>query len=232
MLIDAGNEEDFNKIDKYLKKLGITKLDIVVGTHAHEDHIGSLDYIIENLDVSKIYFSKHIANTKTFRDFALSVESKELKLTAPKAGDEFTLGDVKFKVLAPSRASYDSINNYSIVLKAVYGKSSYIFTGDAETLSENEMLANFPEDLKNIDVLKVAHHGSKSSTSADFLNSINPKYAVISVGKDNDYGHPTKSVINRLTKKEINIHRTDECGDIVSSADGEGNISFKCEFGR
>ncbi|MDU1601571.1 MAG: ComEC/Rec2 family competence protein [Clostridium sp.] len=223
MLIDAGNNEDEDTIKSYLNNLGITEFKYVVGTHAHEDHIGSLDYIMNSFKVGKIYFPKVTATTKKFENLVKAVKNKGMQFTAPKVGEIFNLGQAKCTILAPNSNNYEDANNDSIVIKLEYGSNSFMFTGDAEDVSEKEMLSK-GLDLK-ADVLKVGHHGSKSSSCDEFLNTVNPKYAVISVGKDNDYGHPNKESLQRLSSRGIQIYRTDESGTIVATSDGY-NITF------
>jgi beta-lactamase superfamily II metal-dependent hydrolase len=219
MLIDAGNNGDSELLDKYLKAQGIEKIDVAVGTHPHEDHIGSLDTVINNFDVKKVYMPKYAHTTKTFEDVLLAIKNKGLKISTPIPGDTFNLGEAKFSILAPNGDNYKSINDYSIVLRMEYGNNSFLFTGDSEDLSEKEIL----EKKYNVqaDVLKVAHHGSTTSTSDEFLNAVSPEFAVISCGEGNDYGHPHKEIVSKLNKKGIKILRTDELGTIVINSDGE-----------
>lgn len=219
MLIDAGNNADNQTVKSYLDKQGINELKYFIGTHKDEDHIGSADYIINSFKVGKVYFPKQTATTKTFEDFVRVVKGKGLKLTVPTVGESFKLGDAIVTVLAPNSSSYQDANDYSIVVKVSYGSTSFLLTGDAESVSESEMVSK-GLDLRAT-VLKVGHHGSKSSTSQSFLNKVNPKYAVISVGKDNDYGHPKQDVMNRLKAKNIPVYRTDENGTIVATSNGK-----------
>lgn len=223
MLIDAGNNADADDVVSYLKNQGVSKIDVLVGTHPHEDHIGGLDAVIDTFDVSKIYMPKASTTTKTFEDVLLAIQSKGLKVTTPTAGSSFDLGNVKCIILAPIGNSYEDLNNYSIVLKLEYGQTSFLFTGDAETGSEQEILAA-KYDLK-ADVLKVGHHGSSGSTSPAFLKAVSPKYAVISVGKNNQYGHPDSIILNRLSVYGAEIYRTDESGTIIAISDGK-SITF------
>lgn len=218
MLVDAGNNADNQTVKSYLDKQGITELKYFIGTHKDEDHIGSADYIINSFKVGKVYFPRQTATTKTFEDFVRVVKGKGLKLTVPTVGESFKLGDAIVTVLAPNSSSYQDANDYSIVVKVSYGSTSFLLTGDAESVSESEMVSK-GLDLRAT-VLKVGHHGSKSSTSQSFLNKVNPKYAVISVGKDNDYGHPKQEVMNRLKAKNIPVYRTDEKGTIVATSNG------------
>ena len=219
MLIDGGNNNDDKTVKSYLDKQGIKELTYVMGTHAHEDHIGGLDYVINSFKVGKVYFPKTTATTKTFEDFILAVKNKGLQLTPPKVGDSFKLGDATCTILAPNSGSYEEGNNYSIVLKITYGSTSFLLTGDAEAVSEMEMV-KAGLDLK-ADVIKIGHHGSKTSTVANFLDKVKPTYAVISVGKDNTYGHPNQSVMERLKGAGIKVYRTDENGTIVATSNGK-----------
>lgn len=219
MLIDAGNNDDEDLIYSYLKDKGIETLDIVVGTHPHEDHIGGLDTVINNFDVKKIYMPKVSNNTKTFEDVLLATKNKGLKITTPTSGDNFELGNAKCTMLAPNSSTYDELNNYSIVIKLEYEDTSFLFTGDAEGISEQEML-NKGYDL-SADVLKVGHHGSESSTTELFLEAVSPKHAVIMVGKDNSYGHPHDIILQRLKENNINVYRTDKSETIIATTDGK-----------
>lgn len=224
MLIDGGNSDSADTIISYINNLGIKKFDYIIGTHPHEDHIGSLDDVILNFEVEKVLFPKKISSTKTFENFVNAVKYKNLKLTVPEVGTTYKLGDTTFKVMAPNSTDYEDINNYSIVIKLMYENTSYIFTGDAEKLSEEEIISKFSDELK-CDVLKIAHHGSSSSTSDTFLKLCRPKYAIISLGMDNSYGHPHKVVLDRLKKYGADVYRTDKLGTITLESDGT-NISF------
>lgn len=223
MLVDAGGGDDETTLKDYFTSLGINSFKYVVGTHAHEDHIGSLDYVVENYSVEKVYFPSTTASTKTFENLVLAMQSKNLKFTKPTPGKSFNLGDAKCTILAPNSTEYSNENNYSIVLKVQYGDVSFILTGDAEEGSEKEILSQgFNLEAT---VLKLGHHGSETSTSEAFLSEINPKYAVVSVGIDNKYDHPKISTMDKLKARSIPVYRTDESGTIVAITDGS-DITF------
>jgi beta-lactamase superfamily II metal-dependent hydrolase len=221
ILIDAGTSD--RKALDYLKSLGIKKLDYVIATHPHEDHIGSMDDVIKAFDIGKFYSPKVTTTTKTFENMINALKEKNLKLTVPKVSDEFTIGNATLTFLAPNNNQYENLNNYSIVCKLKYGNTSFIFMGDAEEISEGKILQK-QLDIK-ADVIKVGHHGSRSSSTKAFLEKVNPKYAVISCEKGNDYGHPHKVTIDKLNAKNINVFRTDLEGTIIATSDGN-EITF------
>lgn len=224
LLIDAGDNgyEDF--VVDYLKKQKIENLNHVIGTHPHADHIGGLDAVINEFTVDNFYMPKVSHTTKTFEDVIKAVKSNNLKITAPVPGTKITLDTAVITILAPNSSAYDDLNDYSIVVKVDYEDTSFLFTGDAEGISEQEMLDN-EYDLSS-DLLKVGHHGSSTSTTPAFLEKVNPKYAVISAGQDNRYGHPNKETMEKLEEKNIKVYRTDEDGTIIASSDGK-KITFK-----
>ncbi|MCB2285730.1 MBL fold metallo-hydrolase [Clostridium algidicarnis] len=218
ILIDAGPGIAKEKVVSYLKEAGVSKLDYVIATHPHEDHIGNMADIIDSFEIGEFIAPKAISTTKSFENMIKSLKAKNLQIKTPNAGDKISLGAAQLEIIAPNNNSYQYLNNYSIVTKLKYGNRSFIFTGDAESISEGEILAK-QLDL-SADVLKVGHHGSKTSTTDQFLKAINPKYAVISVGKDNNYGHPDKEVLYKLANNNTDIFRTDKQGTIVAESDG------------
>lgn len=220
-LIDAGNNEDGKKLVEYLNSLGVNSFKYVIGTHAHEDHIGGMDDIIENFNIEHFYMPDVITTTKTFEDVLEALEKKKILFETPEVDATFSLAETKFKVLYVGKEKSD-LNDSSIVLKMNYGNTSYLLTGDATNKVEKEILE---KDLKS-DVLKVGHHGSQYSTHAQFLKKVSPNYAVIQVGKDNNYGHPKDVTIKKLEAIGTKIYRTDRDGTIVLSSDGE-NITFE-----
>ncbi|MEJ8552981.1 ComEC/Rec2 family competence protein [Tepidibacter sp. Z1-5] len=225
MLIDAGNNDDSDLVVNYIRSQGINTINYVIGTHPHEDHIGGLDAVINNFNVSKVILPKVTSTTKTYKDVLLSIKNKKLSITPAVAGKSFFLGDTKCEIISPNNSQYDDLNNYSVVLKLTYKNNSFLFTGDCEDFCENEILS-LGYDLKS-DLLKVGHHGSNSSTSLPFLKSVSPKYAVISVGKNNKYHHPTQETLDRLNSQNIKTYRTDELGNIIVTSDGNNIVIDK-----
>ena len=220
MLIDAGNNADGENIVEFLQSLNISKIDFLVGTHPHEDHIGGLDDIINNFDIGTIYMPKVATTTKTFEDVLDAIQAKSLFVTTPEIGKSFNMGSANFQILSAGTDEED-LNSCSIVLKLTFGNLAYLFTGDEETVNEEQMISS-GYDL-SADVLKVAHHGSNTSTSEEFLNKVSPKIAIIMVGKENSYGHPHSEILNRLNDRNIKIYRTDTDGTILITSDGNKN---------
>lgn len=228
MLIDTGTNASATSLINYLKSRDVRRIDYLVLTHPHEDHIGGADAVIKGFNVINIYMPKVTAATKTFEDVVDAIRAKGLKASQPAPGTSFALGTANCKILGPIDSDPDNLNTYSIVLKLTYGKNSFLFTGDAQASNEEDMI-DAGYDL-TANVLKVGHHGSNTSTSQDFLKAVNPKYAVISCAIGNDYGHPHQETMDKLAAKSIPVYRTDECGTIVATSDSN-SISFNVKPG-
>lgn len=213
MLIDAGNNEDGSLIVNYLNELGIKKIDYLVGTHPHEDHIGGLDDVIDSFEIGTIYMPKVSSTTKTFEDVLDSISNKNLTITTVNIGDKFALGKANGEILfVDNNYSGDSYNDCSIVINLEYESQNFLFMADAEESIEKDL------NLSQVAVLKVGHHGSSTSTSEEFIKNIAPSVSIISCGADNSYGHPHKQTIEVLKDVHSKIYRTDEKGTILLKA--------------
>lgn len=231
MLIDSGESEYAEKVLDYLKENNVDKLDYVLTTHPHSDHMGSMSEIISAVDIGMVIAPKVSEEltplTKTYEKFLLALQEKALKLTAARVGSVYTFSGrtaasagkeaPEFEIIAPVD-DYSNLNNYSVVIRLTYGSTSYLFTGDIEKKAENDILESGVE--LSSDVLKVAHHGSSSSTSEKFLEAVSPQISVIQCGAENDYGHPHAEVIELLDEYEVDYYRTDQCGTVVVYSDG------------
>ena len=226
MLIDGGNTSNSNLIYTALRDRGISHLDYIVATHAHADHVGGLSGALTFATVGVVYSPVKEYDTRAFSNFIRSVDRRGVKITIPTPGGTFMLGDAEVMVLGPSVINEDDPNDASIVLKITHGDISFLFTGDAERNAELRLLDE-KWDLPAT-VLKVGHHGSNTSTIYPFLREVMPKYAVISSGKGNPYGHPHEPVLSRLRDADVTVFRTDMQGDIVAVSDGR-NVSFTTE---
>ncbi|XOQ45359.1 MAG: hypothetical protein ACFWTN_13075 [Clostridium sp.] len=215
MLIDAGNPENGSQIVSYIKELGHNKIDYLIATHPHADHIGGMATVVNSLDIGSVYMPKVSTNTKTFEGLLTAIQNKGLKVNTAKSGiNLLKSGNLNIDIIAPCGTSYDDLNQYSAVLKVTYGANKFLFTGDAGAESEAQITADV-----SADVLKVGHHGSSTSTSQAFLNKVNPKYAVIEVGAGNSYGHPAAATISKLQNIGATIYRTDNDGTIIFTSD-------------
>lgn len=227
ILIDAGDNASGDKVVSEIKNASFTKIDYLIATHPHADHIGGMSDVIDSFDISEVYMPRCDYNTKTYLTLLEKIDEKGLKIKTVKNGISLPVSDgVSAEFLAPCSVSYDSANNYSAVLKLTYGQCKFIFSGDAESLSEKEML-NSEADL-SADVLKIAHHGSNTSSLAEFLDEVNPSYAIISCGINNKYSHPSKETLDKLHKRNIKVFRTDKSGTITVYCDGK-NITIEGE---
>jgi competence protein ComEC len=225
ILIDGGNK-DGSDLVAYLKKQKVKDIEFMIATHPDADHIGGLDEVLKAFPVKSVYAPKVSHTSQAYKDFLTAVKNKKLTIKTAKADVTLSIKGVTAKFVGPVKTySTSDTNDWSAVLKITYGKNSFLFTGDAEAKAEADMI-KAKKDLR-ADVLKVGHHGAKTSTSTAFLNAVKPKYAVISVGK-NSYGHPTKEVLNRLKAAKVTVYRTDQKGTIVFTSNGS-KLSVKTE---
>ena len=222
-LIDAGEKEYGPVVCDYLKAVGVDAIDYVIATHPHSDHIGGLADVINSYNCKNFITKETDSQTKTWMNVLTAVDKNDVNYIDAEVSDTYSFGEAQFEILGPCSDDYEEYNDYSVIIKATCGDTSFLFTGDAEKTSEKEMLsAN--TDLR-ADVLKVGHHGSTTSSSKAFLDAVNPSYAVISCGRDNDYGHPHKEIIQELSRRGITIYRTDELSSVIAYSDKE-NITF------
>ncbi len=224
MLIDAAESYQSENIINYLKNLNYQKIDYVIGTHPHTDHIGGLKDIINTFEIGKIYMPKVVSTTKTYESLLMAIKDKNLKINTAKAGTSIIdTNALKINILAPNNSTYTELNNYSVVTKITYGTTKFLFMGDAEKLSENEI----KEDV-TADVIKIGHHGSNTSSSIDFIKKVNAKYGIISVGLNNKYNLPKEEIITNWENSGTKIYLTSINGTITASSDGT-NIKIESE---
>ena len=226
MMIDGGESSDSSLIYSYLTKtLGITHIDYMIATHPHSDHIGGLSGALNACSVGVVYSPVRNYDSKQFSSLVKYVQKQGRELTVPEIGDSFAFGDAQVQFLSPMK-EYSNINDCSIVVRITHGNNTFLFTGDAEWDAEHDMVDS-GYDLSAA-VLKVGHHGSDTSSSYVFLREVMPKYAVISCGEGNSYGHPTEAVLSRLRDVGAQVFRTDLQGDVVFVSDGT-TLSFGTE---
>ena len=224
MLIDAAESYQSENIINYLKNLNYQKIDYVIGTHPHTDHIGGLKDIINTFEIGKIYMPKVVSTTKTYENLLMTIKEKNLKINTAKAGTSIIDTDaLKINILAPNNSTYTELNNYSVVTKITYGTTKFLFMGDAEKLSENEIKENVTAD-----VIKIGHHGSNTSSSIDFIKKVNAKYGIISVGLNNKYNLPKEETITNWENSRTKIYLTSTNGTITAISDGT-NIKIESE---
>ncbi len=224
MLIDAAESYQSENIINYLKNLNYKKIDYVIGTHPHTDHIGGLKDIINTFEIGKIYMPKVVSTTKTYESLLMTIKDKNLKINTAKAGTSIIdIDTLKINILAPNNSTYTELNNYSVVTKITYGTTKFLFMGDAEKLSENEIKENVTAD-----VIKIGHHGSNTSSSIDFIKKVNAKYGIISVGLNNKYNLPKEETITNWENSGTKIYLTSINGTITAISDGT-NIKIESE---
>ena len=220
MLVDAGENDQGDTVVNYLKEQGVTSLDYVIGTHPHSDHIGGLDDVLETFPAKTVIMPPVEHTTATFEDVLDAVAGQGLKITKPVPGDTYDLGLSKFTVLGPVGDYADELNDWSVGIRLTDGNHSFVMCGDAETEAEEDM-ARSGLNL-SADVLKSGHHGSRTSSSPEFLEAVSPSWAVISCGKGNSYGHPHEETLKKYAEHRIQVLRTDEKGTIIASSSPEG----------
>lgn len=229
MVIDTSTKNHSQDIQEVLMSLSINKIDYLVITHQHDDHMGSAKDIIDKYEVSNIIMPKlseiNMVTTTSYENLLKSIASNKVNAIPATVGDSFKIGDASVQILSPA-VQDEELNNMSVVLKVIYGETSFIFQGDAEKVIEKQLL-NSDFDL-SADIIKVGHHGSNTSSTDKYLKAVNPQYAIISCGADNSYGHPHNEVIDRLKKNSISFYITAQTGDITVTSDGK-NIDIQTQ---
>ena len=220
ILVDTSEIGERDLLVKYLSEQNITSLKYLILTHTDADHIGSADYVVENYDVDTVMMTDYEATTKTYERLLTAIENKNTNVIIAESGYVFTLGALQMTVIGPAEKINDP-NEMSLVIKAEHGDTSVMLTGDAEFESEAAILKHWSDESLQVDILKVGHHGSRTSTTDEFLAAMNPSVAVISCGEGNSYGHPHEEIVDKLTEKGIKIYRTDKDGTIVIISDGK-----------
>lgn len=224
MLIDAGENYESETVQSFINSKGYFSLDYVVGTHPHTDHIGGLESIIRRYEIGEIYLPKVVHTSKTYENLLTTINELGYKVNSAISGMEIiNEKGLEVKILSPKNSNYSELNNYSVVIKIVFGNTSFLFMGDAETVVEDEIL-----DEVNADVVKVGHHGSDTSSSEEFVKSVNAKYAVIMSGIDNQYDLPDKAIVDRWKSNGAEVYNTSENGNVIITSDGR-NITVEVE---
>lgn len=224
MLIDAGDNSKGSAVQLYLSKQGVEKLDYLILTHTDADHIGGADVIVSKFDIDQIFLGDFKKDNKTYKELMDAMAYRDIVYEVPEAGAEYQLGNASFIIIAPN-AVYEDPNNSSIALVLKNGENTFLFSGDCEADAEADILSN-GLDI-DVDVYKAGHHGSKTSSSKEFLEAMTPVYSVISCEENNSYGFPHAETLNNLRSMGVKVFRTDEQGSIIAYSDGS-KLTWNC----
>ena len=228
VLIDAGPKSNVDKLMEQLGEKNIDDFEIVIATHPHEDHIGGMTEVFSRYDIKEFYMPPVVHTTQAFESMLNSIANEGIKAKPIKEGVHIDLGtNASIDVYSPIDSFYEDLNDYSTIMKLTFENTKFIFTGDAESYAEKEVVAKYSIDLEG-EVLKFAHHGSRTSSTDEFIKAVSPKYGIICCGENNDYGHPHKETIDTISKYGIDTYRTDKQGEIELTSDGK-NIFIKSE---
>lgn len=225
ILFDAGDLDTKDKLKEYLVNVGVEKIEYAVFTHPHADHIGGADVVLQSFDVHNVIMpvtdDGDTPTTAVYRRMIAAIEADEtINAIAAESGAEYSVGDVKLKILAPNADNYSELNDYSVVVRVDFGSTSFMLTGDAEEISEEQILQKYPVSELDCDFYKAAHHGARESNTSALLNAVSPSIIAISCGEGNSYGHPHAQAMERFSDTGAVIYRTDILGDLVFVSDG------------
>lgn len=220
ILIDCGNKADSQVMINYLKKQGVNKIDIAIGTHAHEDHIGGFPAVLKEFACDKFYLSSTTSNSRIYESLLDILDRKNIETKVPSPNDVLSIGNVHIEFYGPLK-KYKDLNNSSIPLKITHKNQSFLFTGDAETEVENELVSKYGKKLQS-NIFQAAHHGSSTGNSQNFLKTIQQDTVIISSNIEDSpqYGHPHIETLTLLKSLDIPIYRTDKQGNIIVTSDG------------
>jgi beta-lactamase superfamily II metal-dependent hydrolase len=220
VLIDAGTNESEDALRAYLDSCGVERIDYLIVSHPHEDHMGGADMVLREYEVGTLVLSDLAPDTDVGMSFTTALLGSDAKLVSPSAGERLTLGALSMTVLAPPEGGFDQVNDNSLVLRCDYGDTSLLTVGDAEADVEAWLLRNCDPTLLDVDLLKAGHHGSDTSTGSAFLAALTPRYVTISCGRGNTYNHPVQSVLDAIAAANAQACRTDTDGTLVFLSDG------------
>ncbi len=232
IMIDTGDVDERDRLEKLLKERNISTIDKLIITHPHADHIGGAYVVFKNVNVKEVYDNGDATTSKTYQTYLKNIKQKNIAYHQLKAGDTVDFGDgVSFKVFSPTEKMIkndDDLNNNSIVGQLRYKDFTMLFTGDSERDAEQNMVKSYGNELQS-DVLKSPHHGSRTSSSDDYLKTVKAKDVIISLAADNEYGHPHKQTLDRYKKYNMNVYRTDQDGTITITTDGSDDYTISKE---
>lgn len=232
IMIDTGDVDERDRLEKLLKERNISTIDKLIITHPHADHIGGAYIVFKNVNVKEVYDNGDATTSKTYQTYLKNIKQKNIAYHQLKAGDTVDFGDgVSFKVFSPTEKMIkndDDLNNNSIVGQLRYKDFTMLFTGDSERDAEQNMVKSYGNELQS-DVLKSPHHGSRTSSSDDYLKTVKAKDVIISLAADNEYGHPHKQTLDRYKKYNMNVYRTDQDGTITITTDGSDDYTISKE---
>ena len=217
MLIDAGENYYGENIIRYMRSRGCEKIDYLIASHPHSDHIGSMPYIVRHFDIGEVFMSEAVSDTYSFENLLEAISEKGLRINKGEAGVKIVEEkELTAEITAPETVDEDDLNNSSLIIRITYKDSSFLFLGDAQKTELSKL-----GEIEPADVLKVGHHGSGNSTSKELLDSVKPKIAVISCGEDNSFGHPHPETLGLLSSAGCEIYRTDKDKTVIVATDGK-----------